>query len=75
MNNIMSYSLVLLGIVIGIFLTIYGNRIWNVWAKALGQKTGRTDREADFVALVRTLIVISYFITNGFIVAGVLRHW
>jgi len=75
MNNIMSYSLVLLGIIIGIFLTIYGNRIWNIWAKALGEKSGRSDRQADTVAFVRTIIVISYFVTNGFIVAGVWRHW
>ena len=75
MNNIMSYSLVLLGIIIGIFLTIYGNRIWNIWAKALGEKSGITDRQADLVAFVRTIIVISYFVTNGFIVAGVWRHW
>ena len=50
-------------------------RIWHVWAKALGQKEGRTDKEADKIALIRTLIVLSYIITNCFIVAGVIRHW
>jgi hypothetical protein len=46
-----------------------------VWAKALGEKSGANDTEADIVALVRTLIVGVYIITNFFIVAGVIRHW
>ena len=50
-------------------------RLWRLWAKALGEKTGATDQEADRVALIRTLIVAGYFITNAFIVAGVIRHW
>ena len=49
--------------------------IWRLWAKALGEKAGATDQEADTVALVRTFIVLTYIITNLFIVAGVLRHW
>jgi hypothetical protein len=49
--------------------------IWRIWAKALGEKTGATEREADRVALVRTAIVLCYIITNVFIVAGVIRHW
>ena len=50
-------------------------KFWRVWAKALGEKTGATVQEADRVALVRTLIVLCYIITNMFIVAGVIRHW
>jgi len=50
-------------------------RAWRIWAKALGQKEGKTNIEADLIAVVRTFIVLSYFITNGFIVAGVWRHW
>jgi hypothetical protein len=50
-------------------------RIWHAWAKALGQKEGRTNKEADTVALIRTLIVLSYIITNCFIIAGVIKHW
>ena len=46
-----------------------------MWAKALGEKTGRTDSEADKVALIRTAIFISYMITNIFIIVGVIRHW
>jgi hypothetical protein len=50
-------------------------KVWRIWAKALGEKTGATDSEADKVALVRTFIVLTYIITNIFIIAGVVRHW
>jgi len=50
-------------------------KVWRIWAKALGEKAGATRQEADKVALVRTFIVLSYIITNCFIIAGVIRHW
>ncbi len=50
-------------------------KIWRVWAKALGEKSGSSDAEADRIACIRTVIVLTYIITNFFIVAGVLRHW
>jgi hypothetical protein len=50
-------------------------KIWRIWAKSLGEKAGATKQEADYVALVRTIIILSYLITNCFIVAGVIRHW
>jgi hypothetical protein len=49
--------------------------MWRLWAKALGEKNGNTDKEADKIALIRTLIIVSYIVTNLFIVAGVIRHW
>jgi len=49
--------------------------MWRIWAKALGEKHGRTDREADIIAGIRTLIFISYLVTNLFIISGVIRHW
>ena len=49
--------------------------MWRIWAKALGEKYGRTDREADIIAGIRTLIFISYLVTNLFIISGVIRHW
>ena len=49
--------------------------MWRLWAKALGEKHGKTDTEADTIALIRTIIVATYIITNLFIVAGVMRHW
>jgi hypothetical protein len=50
-------------------------KFWRVWAKALGEKSGATVQEADRVAMVRTVIVLTYIITNCFIIAGVIRHW
>ena len=49
--------------------------IWRLWAKALGEKASDKDSEADKVALVRTIIILSYIITNAFIIAGVIKHW
>ena len=50
-------------------------QIWRLWAKALGDKAGDTDQEADRIASIRTVIVLTYIITNCFIVTGVIRHW
>lgn len=49
--------------------------MWRLWAKALGEKASSNDREADKIAIIRTLIVIFYIITNAFIIAGIIRHW
>ena len=49
--------------------------MWRIIAKALGEKSGSNDKEADLVACVRLVIVLTYLITNMFIVAGVIRHW
>ena len=51
------------------------HKIWRLWAKALGEKATDNDKESDHVALIRTLIVAVYIITNLFIVAGIIRHW
>ena len=48
---------------------------WRVWAKALGEKSGKTDRESDTIAGIRTLIFVSYMVTNVAIVANAVRHW
>lgn len=52
-----------------------GLKIWRIWAKALGEKSGASDKEADKIASIRTLIVLIYIITNLVIIAGVIRHW
>ena len=51
------------------------NKVWRIWAKALGAKDGRTDREADIIASIRTFIFVSYLVTNVAIVANAVRHW
>ena len=48
---------------------------WRWWAKALGEKPSKCDRESDTIAIIRTIIFASYLITNCFIIAGVVRHW
>jgi len=49
--------------------------IWRLWCKALGEKSGKNDREADTVAGIRTFILICYMVTNVAIVANAVRHW
>ena len=49
--------------------------MWRLWAKALGEKASKNDRESDHVAHIRTVIFFTYLITNLFIIAGVIRHW
>ena len=48
---------------------------WRIWAKALGAKEGKNDREADIIAGIRTVILVSYMVTNIAIVANAVRHW
>ena len=48
---------------------------WRYFAKALGEKASKCDRESDTIAIIRTFIFATYLITNAFIVAGVIRHW
>ena len=49
--------------------------MWRFWAKALGEKASHNSNEADVVAVIRTIILLIYLITNFFIIAGVIRHW
>ena len=50
-------------------------KFWRLWAKSLGEKAGVNRQEADRIACIRTVIVLTYIITNIFIIAGVIRHW
>jgi hypothetical protein len=47
--------------------------LFRLFALALGEKAGKDDKEADKVAIIRILIFLSVFITNFFIVFGVIR--
>jgi len=49
--------------------------MWRYWAKSIGEKASKCDRESDTVAIIRTIIFATYLITNCFIIAGVIRHW
>ena len=48
---------------------------WRILALALGEKAHHDPRIADRVAMVRLTILLSYLLTNVFIVAGVIRQW
>ena len=56
-------------------MKVFGIKLWRLWAKALGEKASTNDNEADKVAIVRSIVVLIYIITNLVIIAGVLRHW
>lgn len=49
--------------------------MWRLWCKALGEKATECNKEADRVAIIRTIILATYMIANAFLVAGVIRHW
>lgn len=48
---------------------------WRYWAKSIGEKASKCDKESDKIAIIRTFIFLTYLITNCFIVSGVIRHW
>ncbi len=50
-------------------------KYWKIWCKALGEKSGTTDRQSDGIAFVRTLLVLQAVITNLFIIANIIRNW
>ena len=47
-----------------------------VWKYALGSfSDDRTKKYDNYVLLVRSVIFLTYLITNCFIISGVIRHW
>ena len=50
-------------------------KFWRLWAKAIGDKSGKNNLESDLIAIIRTIVILIYLVTNAFIVAGVIRHW
>ncbi len=52
------------------------NKAWTIWKYALGSFSDDRTKEYDnYVVVVRTVIFVSYLITNCFIISGVIRHW
>jgi hypothetical protein len=47
--------------------------IWRLIAKSLGEKSGKDDKESDKIAIIRLLMFLSIFITNGFIIFNAIR--
>jgi len=51
-------------------------RLWKVWKYSLGSfSDDKTSPYDNYIAIVRTIIFVSYMVTNAFIVGGVIRHW
>ena len=51
-------------------------KLWRIWKYALGSFSDeKTEPYDSYVVLVRSVIFISYLVTNCFIIAGVIRHW
>ena len=47
-----------------------------IWKYSLGSfSDDKTEPYDNVVAIVRTIIFVSYLVTNCFIISGVIRHW
>ena len=55
--------------------TLTLSKLWKLWCMSLGEKASDDSREADAVAIMRTIVVLVNFFTCFFIISGVLRHW
>jgi len=52
------------------------SKLWEIWKYAIGSfSDDKTAPYDNYVAGIRTIIFVSYMVTNAFIVSGVLRHW
>ena len=52
------------------------NKLWQIWKYAIGSfSDDKTAPYDNYVAGIRTIIFVSYMVTNAFIVSGVIRHW
>ena len=47
--------------------------MWRLIAKSLGEKSGKDNKEADRIAMIRLFMFLSIFITNGFIIFNAVR--
>ncbi len=47
-----------------------------IWKYSLGSfSDDKTSPYDNYIAIIRTIIFVSYMVTNAFIVGGVIRHW
>jgi hypothetical protein len=50
--------------------------ILRIWKYSLGSfSDSKTEPYDNWIAGIRTVIFVSYMVTNAFIVSGVVRHW
>ena len=51
-------------------------KVWEIWKYSLGSfSDDKTAPYDNYVAGIRTLIIVSYMVTNVAIVANAIRHW
>ena len=50
-------------------------KFWKLWARALGEKASTDSKEADKVALIRTIIVLYAVTVDTFILLNILFSW
>jgi hypothetical protein len=51
-------------------------KLWDVWKYSLGSfSDDKTEQYDNYVVVVRTILFLSYLVTNCFIISGVVRHW
>ena len=51
-------------------------KLWRIWKYALGSFSDeKTEPYDNYIVLVRSIIFVSYLVTNCFIISGVIRHW
>ena len=52
------------------------SKLWRIWKYALGSfEDTKTARYDNAVCITRSVILLTYLVTNCFITAGVIRHW
>ena len=52
------------------------DKMWRIWKYALGSFSDeKTEPYDNYSVLVRSIIFVSYLVTNCFIISGVIRHW
>ena len=50
-------------------------KFWKLWARALGEKASTDNKQADKVALIRTIIVLYAVTVDTFILLNILYGW
>ena len=51
-------------------------KVWEIWKYSLGSfSDDKTAPYDNYVASIRTIIFVSYMVTNIAIVANAVRHW
>ena len=47
---------------------------WRIWAKSLGEKVGETNKQADSVAVIRTIWGVVHMLTCIFIILNAIAN-